>query len=144
MAIEQLDPVQAYAVLEKTAGAVYLDVRTEEEFSRGHPVRALNVPVIFIKGPDQRELNPDFVMIIEKTLDKNQTLVVGCAAGVRSQRACELLEQAGYQRLVNVQGGFAGARDPNGELVVKGWRDAGLPVVTDGVTYGDVRLKAGY
>jgi rhodanese-related sulfurtransferase len=144
MAIEQLEPAQAYAVLEENPNAVYLDVRTEEEFARGHPVRAVNVPVVFFKAPDQRELNPDFLEIVEKTLGKEHPLVVGCAGGVRSQRACEILEQAGFKRLVNVKGGFVGARDQSGELMVKGWRDSGLPVTTEGVTFAAMRRKAGY
>ncbi len=142
MAIEQLEPAQAHLVLEETPDAVYLDVRTEEEFERGHPVRAVNVPVIFIKGPGQTEHNADFLEIVVKTHRKEQTLIVGCAGGVRSQLACEILEQAGFQRLANVKGGFSGARDQSGEIVLKGWRDMGLPVITEGVTYAMLRLKA--
>jgi rhodanese-related sulfurtransferase len=142
MPIEQLEPAQAHAVLQESPDAVYLDVRTEEEFERGHPVRAVNVPVVFIKGPGQTEHNVEFLEIVEKTFNRDQTLIVGCAGGVRSQRACELLEQVGFQRLINVKGGFSGARDQSGEIVVKGWRDMGLPVITEGVTYAAIRAKA--
>ena len=66
-------------------------------------------------------------------------------AGGRSQRACEMLEEAGFTDLTNVAGGFGGNRDASGNVVVAGWRDAGLPVTTelgDGA-YAAQRAKAG-
>ena len=66
-------------------------------------------------------------------------------AGGRSQRACEILEEAGYGDLTNVRGGFGGARDQSGKVVVAGWRDAGLPVSSDlgESSYQSLRGKAG-
>ncbi len=145
MAIKQAEPAQAHDILTKNPGAVYLDVRTEGEFAQGHPADAINIPVVFIKGPGQMEVNPDFVAVAEKVLPKATMLVVGCLAGGRSQRACEMLEAAGYADLTNVRGGFGGARDAGGQVVVPGWRDAGLPVTTDlgDATYAAQRKKAG-
>jgi rhodanese-related sulfurtransferase len=145
MPIKQLQPPQAYESLKSTPGAIYLDVRTENEFAQGHPTGALNVPVVFIKGPGQMEPNPEFAPVVEKVIPKNTPLVVGCMAGGRSQRACEILEQAGYTNLSNVQGGYGGARDASGKIVVPGWRDAGLPVSNDlgEAAYQSLRSKAG-
>ena len=145
MTIKQVEPPQAHETLSGNPGAVYLDVRTEGEFAQGHPVGAINIPVVFIKGPGQMEVNPDFVAIAEKVLPKTTMLVVGCLAGGRSQRACEMLEEAGYSDLTNVRGGFGGARDPSGQVVVTGWRDAGLPVTTElgDASYSAQRAKAG-
>lgn len=145
MAIKQVEPPQAHEILTKNSGAIYLDVRTEGEFAQGHPAGAINLPVVFIKGPGQMEVNPDFVAVAEKILPKAAMLVVGCLAGGRSQRACEMLEAAGYADLTNVRGGFGGARDASGQVVVIGWRDAGLPVTTDlgDATYAALRKKAG-
>jgi hypothetical protein len=72
-------------------------------------------------------------------------LVVGCMAGGRSQRACEILEQAGFSDLTNVRGGFGGARDATGAILVPGWRDAGLPVSTElgESAYQSLQVKAG-
>jgi len=144
MAIKQLDPPEAYQTLETNAEAVYLDVRTEEEFEAGHPTGAINVPVMFMI-PGRPQPNPDFLTVVEKTLPKGKKLVVGCLSGGRSQRACEMLEEAGYSDLTNVRGGFGGARDASGAIAVKGWRDAGLPV-TQGLGEGGypaLREKAG-
>jgi rhodanese-related sulfurtransferase len=145
MAINQAEPPQAHETLTKNPGAVYLDVRTADEFAQGHPEGAINIPVVFIKGPGQMEPNPDFVTVAVKVLPKDTKLVVGCMAGGRSQRACEMLEEAGYADLTNVRGGFGGARDASGKVVVTGWRDAGLPVTTElgDADYQAQRRKAG-
>lgn len=145
MPIKQVEPPEAHETLKANPDAIYLDVRTEPEFAQGHPARAINVPVVFIKGPGQMELNPDFLTVVNATLPHGKKLVVGCLSGGRSQRACELLEAAGYTDLTNVRGGFGGARDASGETVVTGWRDAGLPVSNDlgDSAYQALRKKAG-
>ncbi len=145
MPINQAEPPQAHEILKSHPDAIYLDVRTEPEFAQGHPDGAINVPVVFIKGPGQMELNGEFVDVVAKTLPREKKLVVGCLAGGRSQRACELLEAAGYADLTNVRGGFGGARDASGQIVVAGWRDAGLPVSTEvgDNGYQALRRKAG-
>ena len=145
MPINQVEPPQAHDILKSHPDAIYLDVRTEAEFAQGHPAGAINVPVVFIKGPGQMELNGEFVDVVAKTLPREKKLVVGCLAGGRSQRACELLEAAGYSDLTNVRGGFGGARDASGGMVVAGWRDAGLPVSNEvgDNSYQTLRRKAG-
>lgn len=145
MAIKQAEPPQAHEILKANPDAIYVDVRTEAEFAQGHPTGAINIPVVFIKGPGQMEPNDDFLTVAEKVLPKNRKLVVGCMAGGRSQRACEIMEQAGYSDLTNVRGGFGGARDQSGQVVVAGWREAGLPVSTDvgENSYKTLRGKAG-
>lgn len=145
MAIKQLDPPEAHEILNNNPEAVYLDVRSEPEFSQGHAVGAINIPLLFLRVPGQPEPNSNFLAVAEKILPKNKKLVVGCMAGVRSQRACEMLEQAGYTDLTNVRGGFGGARDASGQVLVTGWRDAGLPVSTElgDCCYDALRNKAG-
>jgi len=145
MAIKQQKPREAHQTLKSSPGAIYLDVRTEGEFANGHAEGAINVPVVFVKGPGQMEPNADFLPVVEKILSKNTKLVVGCQAGGRSQRACEILDGAGYGDLTNVVGGFGGQRDQTGAMVVKGWRDEGLPVSweTGDASYQALRRKAG-
>jgi rhodanese-related sulfurtransferase len=146
MPINQAEPLQAHEILKNNPEAVYLDVRTEPEFAQGHPEGAINVPVVFIKGPGQMEVNGEFVEVVTKTLAPGRRVIVGCLSGGRSQRACELLEAAGYTDLTNVRGGFGGARDASGQVVVTGWRDAGLPVSADVGDHGyqALRVKAGF
>ena len=130
MAIKQTTPTAAHEQLSASKDALYLDVRTEVEFERGHPAGAVNVPVVFLDpsgGPARP--NDAFVEQVKAIAPAGKELIVGCQAGGRSQRACEILERAGYTDLTNVQGGFGGARDRAGNII-KGWRDAGLPVET--------------
>jgi len=144
MAIKQVEPPEAHQILSGNPDAIYLDVRTEDEFAQGHPAGAINIPVMFMI-PGRPQPNPDFLAVAEKVLPKGRKLAVGCLAGGRSQRACEVLEEAGYTDLTNVRGGFGGQRDASGQMVVKGWRDAGLPVSQDldDVAYAALRAKAG-
>ena len=146
MAITQITPPEAHRTLSQDAAVVYLDVRTEAEFQAGHPERALNIPVIFFDQAAGRPVpNPHFLTVVEATIPKEATVVVGCQAGVRSQRAAELMQQAGYTQVSNMMGGFGGGQDRQGQAVA-GWQEAGLPVNADngdGVSYTSLAEKAG-
>ncbi len=145
MAIKQQVPPEAHATLKDNPDALYLDVRTEVEFAAGHAAGAINIPVMVAKGPGQMQLNLEFVEVVVKVISRDKKLVVGCMAGGRSQRACEMLEEAGFIDLINVVGGFGGQRDASGKVVVAGWKDAGLPVTTElgDAAYAAQRTKAG-
>ena len=130
MAIKQITPEEAHALVQ--AGSSYLDVRTEGEFAAGHPAAAINIPVgMPHAATGQMQINPDFVAMVSSSFPKDAALVIGCQSGGRSQRAAEMLEQAGYTNLSNVRGGFGGIRDQMGQPVVRGWSELGLPTSTD-------------
>lgn len=107
-------------------GYVYLDVRTVAEFDTGHPHGAYNVPLLLSEGVP----NTQFVAEVERALGKQQKLVVGCASGVRSLRAQELLTAAGFVDVVEQRAGTEGVRDPFGRVKEKGYRAEGLPLAT--------------
>jgi len=144
MSITRLEPKEAKAAMDETDGSVYLDVRTEMEFAQGHAEGAINIPVA-VPGAGGMMPNPDFLSVVQKVLaDKDRAIFCGCQVGARSQMAAELMSQAGYSNLVNIQGGFGG-RVENGALVVVGWRDSGLPVetaVTDENSYASMKQNA--
>ena len=146
MTIAQITPPEAHQTLSRDAAVVYLDVRTEAEFQAGHPERAINIPVVFFDQAAGRPVpNPYFLPVVEATIPKEATVVVGCQAGVRSQRAAEIMQQAGYTQVSNIMGGFGGGQDQQGQAVT-GWQEAGLPVNTDngdGVSYASLAEKAG-
>jgi rhodanese-related sulfurtransferase len=145
MEVRQTTPLEAYATLQQNREAVYLDVRTVEEFSAGHPAGACNVPIFVIDPSTGRPApNRDFLRVVEQNIPHGTKLLVGCQSGMRSQRACELLIDAGYTDVSNVQGSYGGMQDASGRLVVEGWRDAGLPVETGdtpGASYADLAGK---
>ena len=146
MAIAQITPPEANQTLGQDATVVYLDVRTEAEFQAGHPERAINIPVIFFDQAAGRPVpNQNFLTVVEANIPKDVTVVVGCQAGGRSQRAAEIMEQAGYTNLSNMMGGFGGGQDQTGQAIA-GWQEAGLPVNADngdGVSYTSLAKKAG-
>jgi rhodanese-related sulfurtransferase len=129
MEIRQTTPPDAYETLQTDPTAVYLDVRTPEEFAAGHPEGAINVAVLFFRAGGSNP-NPDFVAGVQRVVTADTPLLVGCQAGGRSQRGAEMLVAAGFTNVTNVRGGFGGARDETGRVVIPGWRDAGLPVAT--------------
>jgi len=72
-----------------------LDVRTPEEFSEGHIDKATNI--------DWQ--NENFVKNTEK-LDKSKPVYVYCKSGRRSLKASEKLEELGFKKIYNLDGGY--------------------------------------
>jgi len=129
MSVKQVSPTQTHEILQKDANAVYIDVRTEPKFQNGRPPGALNIPVV-LPDPATRRMtpNPDFLPNVQSKFGKETKIILGCQMGGRSQFAAEMLERAGYTDVSNMQGGFGGARDPMGRLIVAGWVQSDLPV----------------
>ncbi len=131
MEIPEMAPVDVAARLETAEKAVYLDVRSEREFEQGHPEGALNIPIFHFDPPNGRpQPNNQFLAVVNGTIDKDTSIYVGCASGQRSYQAASLMKSAGYDVVVNVDGGFSGKRDPSGTLAQAGWVECGLPVGT--------------
>ena len=142
MAIKEITPQQAHDVLEKDADIVYIDVRTEREFVAGHPEGAVNIPVAFPDPARGMVMNADFVNVVESHFPKEKKIIVGCQAGPRANAAAGLLQQAGYQDISNMLGGFGGMRDPMGKVIAPGWSTVGLPVSQEngeGVSYESLK-----
>jgi len=145
MAVKEITPQEAHDTLTNDPSAIYIDVRTPPEFEAGHPQGAVNVPVAFPNPARGRVvMNEDFVRVVESHFAKEKKIIVGCQAGPRSNAAAGLLEQAGYEDVSNVIGGFGGMRDSMGRVIAPGWADAGLPVSQDngeGVSYESLSAK---
>ena len=142
--MKEISPQEAYDTLREDAGAVYIDVRTVEEFAAGHPEGAVNIPIAFHDPAQGMVYNHEFVEVVERHYAKDRKLLLGCKAGPRSNSAANLLEQTGYQDVANVMGGFGGMRDPYGEVVVEGWAGLGLPVSREngeGTSYESLAAK---
>ena len=120
MSIKQLDPTEARALQEGGEWS-YVDVRTAAEFAAGHPVGAIHI-TIGEPGPGGLALNPNFVDEIKAKFGTDAKLLLGCKSGGRSMRAAQMLAEAGFTELVNVEGGF------HGSPTQQGWLALGLPV----------------
>jgi rhodanese-related sulfurtransferase len=102
--IKEISVEQAKAEL--TAGkAVFLDVRTEKEFKKGHIPKA-----VFL----QRGLLE--FKVEGKLPDKNAKVIVYCKTGGRASLAADTLQKMGYKNVVSIAGGWAA------------WSKAGYPV----------------
>lgn len=82
-----------------------IDVREADEFAGGHLPEAKNVPLSKLS---------DRIAEIEKFKDK--PVIVCCASGMRSGKACGELGKLGFARVHNLAGG------------VDAWVGAGYPV----------------
>lgn len=129
MSVKQIDPIQTNAILQQDSSAVYIDVRTPEEFANGHVPGSTNIPVMF-PDPVSRRMtpNPEFVKTVEASYSKDKKIICGCQMGGRSQYAADMLVQSGFADVSNMQGGFGGAKDPMGRVVAAGWLQSNLPV----------------
>ena len=79
-----------------------LDVRKESEFAAEHISSALNTPL--------DDVNDSMTQI-----DKDKTYYVHCAGGYRSMVFTSILRARGYDKLIEVKGGFKAIKD-NGTI----------------------------
>jgi len=139
-----ITPSEAHALLGSDPASVYIDVRSEPEFSAGHPVGARNVPIAHLSGGGMIP-NQEFLKVMAAHFQKDTALLVGCKMGGRSARACEILADAGYTNLKNVDGGFDGRGNAADPAVRSGWKGSGLPVTgtaAPGTSWAELRKKA--
>ncbi len=89
------------------SGYRYLDVRTVEEFKKGHVdvANILNIPYLFIT-PEGRVKNPEFLEQVMSVCSKEDRLIVGCQSGVRSLAATSDLVNAGFKDVRDRGGGY--------------------------------------
>lgn len=87
-------PVQSVDAL-REQGALFLDVRTPEEFTYGHVPGALNI-----------ELDTLRQRLGEITVSKDTPIVVNCLVGLRAYVAIRILKGYGFTNLYNLSGGY--------------------------------------
>jgi len=99
-----VNTLQATMMINKE-DALILDVREPAEFNAGHILNARNIPL----GELEKRAG-------ELSKWKDKPIVISCATGNRSSSALGVLKKQGFERAVNLAGGFAA------------WKQAGLPV----------------
>ena len=73
-----------------------LDVRTPKEIEKVESLVEDAININFYK---------DFEKHVAK-LDKNEEYLVVCSGGVRSRKACSIMEEQGFNNLYSLQGGM--------------------------------------
>ena len=99
MAAERIDVATAHEMWR--AGDTVIDVRTPDEYARGHIAGALNVPI-------------DLLAYTARDLPEGP-IMTACTYGGRAGRAAELLDRAG-RTAFSIAGG------------TKAWQAAGFPM----------------
>ncbi len=85
--------------------ALVIDVRDPAEFVTGHLPDARNTPL--------NKLDEHLAALDQY---KERAIIVCCASGIRSAKACEQMRKVGFAKVVNLSGG------------VGTWTQAGLPL----------------
>ena len=129
--MKEVSPQEAFDLMKSDPEIIYLDVRSVPEFEAGHAPNAVNIPLLHLNPGAGMEPNEDFLNVVEANVSKDAKLVVGCKAGGRSARACDLLAQRGYTDLTNMRGGFVALTDNLGRVVEPGWSMLNLPSSTE-------------
>jgi rhodanese-related sulfurtransferase len=126
-------------------GYVYVDVRTAQEFEEGHPVGAVNVPLMHPSATGMAP-NPDFLPVMVAAFPKDSKIIVGCKAGGRSLRAAQALLADGFTNVLDQRAGWDGARGPFGDISEPGWSRVGLPAERGqptGRSWNEMKKKLG-
>ena len=91
-AFQTLSMDDAIIEIEDNPQIIIVDVRSPEEYQKGHIPGALNVPV-------------ETPQLIEQIIpDKSENIFVYCLSGGRSQKACEIFSGMGYGNLTDIGG----------------------------------------
>lgn len=82
--------------LEADENSIILDVRTENEYNEGIISDAINI-----------DINSGQFFINElQTLDKTKNYYLYCRSGARSAKACEIMNEMGFENTYNLLGGI--------------------------------------
>ena len=107
--IVEIDTAEAESRID-AGGVLVLDVREPEEYDEGALPGVLHIP----RGHLEAQIEG-------RALDRDQTIVVYCAGGVRSAFAARTLQELGYTNVLSMAGGFGKWKDEG-----RAWRQ---PVV---------------
>jgi rhodanese-related sulfurtransferase len=127
--MKNLTPKAAYAWLQATPNAVFVDCRMEiEHLYVGRPPHVVHVP--WYEYP---EFVPNAAQFAAQVLhategDKTRPVLLLCRSAKRTIPAGQVLEAAGFTDVAHVLHGFEGDMDAHfHRSTVNGWRFDGLP-----------------
>ena len=100
--------VKEFAEAIAQEGVAILDVRTPEEFAEG-----------FIEGARNIDFYRDDFEIEINSLDKESSYALYCRSGKRSGQAAQMMQEAGFLSVSNLDGGMID------------WANAGMPRVNN-------------
>ncbi len=90
-----IDYENAKTILKNVQHAILVDVRSPQEYKEGHLDGSINYPLYDLERNAEKLLK-----------DKENTIIIYCQSGSRSQRAIKLLQELGYSNLFQIEGGL--------------------------------------
>ncbi len=143
MAVRRVSATEALPL--QQVGFVFLDIRTPQEYRKGHPKGAVNLPYKFYNSSGGYKPNPKFMEVMTALYPTSTKLLVVGKIGKRSLKAAEELDEAGYELVNELRPGYIGLLGPDGKYLESGWTTMGLASekVTDGGSWDELCEKAG-
>jgi rhodanese-related sulfurtransferase len=121
-------PMEAYRVLQESAEAQLVDVRSRAELD--WVGRIPGATEIELRSYPGMQPNPNFLDQLTGQVDKTHPVLFLCRSGVRSNQAAVMASQADFTDCYNILEGFEGDKDESGHRgSASGWKAAGLPWV---------------
>lgn len=103
--IKNISPAQASKMLKAKKPPVIIDIRTPEEFAKGH-----------LEGAKLVNYRKDFKKNLAK-FDRNKTYIFHCQSGGRSTHSLSIWKKLGFKNVHHLKSGYLG------------WAEARFPVV---------------
>jgi len=121
-------PMEAYRILQESAQAQLVDVRSHAEFDWvGRIPGAIEIELRSYPG---MQPNPGFLNQLTSQVDKSLPVLFICRSGSRSNQAAIMATQNGFTDCYNILEGFEGDKDEQGHRgKTAGWKATGLPWV---------------
>ncbi len=92
--IKKITNQQATLLINRSDAKV-VDIRSNDEFKKGHILGSIHLPLSKIKNNELASLEKE----------KDSPIIVVCNTGMTSTQACQMLHKAGFTNVHNLQGG---------------------------------------
>lgn len=92
--IKKITNQQATLLINRSDAKV-VDIRSNDEFKKGHILGSIHLPLSKIKNNELASLEKE----------KDSPIIVVCNTGMTSTQACQTLHKAGFTNVHNLQGG---------------------------------------
>ena len=90
-----IDYESAKTILKNDKNAILVDVRSPQEYKEGHLEGSINIALYDLEKESEKLIK-----------NKQNTIILYCQSGNRSNKALEILKEQGYKSLYQIEGGL--------------------------------------
>lgn len=94
---KNIDYENAKTILKNDKNAILVDVRSPQEYKEGHLDGSINIPLYDLETNSEK-------------INKQNTIILYCQSGNRSNKALEILEEQGCTSIYQIEGGLDNIR----------------------------------